>query len=319
MFARRPNRVLIAAAALAAGLGAARAEPPEPPPAPPAPTPWGGALPDDPGAQAAYLGVRLREETGHAEGGARITDVVEDSPAAAAGLEPGDIIVRFGGETVRGPVALSEKLRAKSPGDTVPITVLRAGAERTIEVRLSSRLEQLGVLVYPLGREGVEPPERYWDAEGWERQHRELQERLRQLGERLEHQAPPAPHAPGAPPPLDPGTLELYWESDRPRLGVQLVETTPELRVHLGADGEAGVLVSKVLTGTPAERAGVRVGDLIVAVDGRRVASAAELVAALADKAGRTFPLEVVRGRERRTIEVTLPDLDAERPTGPRA
>ena len=50
-------------------------------------------------------------------------------------------------------------------------------------------------------------------------------------------------------------------------LGVSLTETTPDLREHLGADKDRGVLVSKVLSGMPAEDAGIEVGDLITQVD----------------------------------------------------
>src|SRR5262245_20463763 len=60
------------------------------------------------GEGGAFLGVNTREETEHADGGARITEVVEDSPAAKAGLAEDDIVVSFDGHTVRGPVGLTE-------------------------------------------------------------------------------------------------------------------------------------------------------------------------------------------------------------------
>jgi len=45
------------------------------------------------GESSAYLGVQIEEEIEHSEGGARVTRVVEDSPADKAGLEEGDVIV----------------------------------------------------------------------------------------------------------------------------------------------------------------------------------------------------------------------------------
>ena len=43
----------------------------------------------------------------------------------------------------------------------------------------------------------------------------------------------------------------------RPLLGVQIVETTPELRAHLGGSADAGILVGKVMDEMPAKEAGM--------------------------------------------------------------
>jgi hypothetical protein len=61
------------------------------------------------------------------------------------------------------------------------------------------------------------------------------------------------------------------------------------------------------------------VGDLIVTVDGESVASVDELRAALGDKEGQTFPVEVVREHRRVSLEVTITEPEGLRPTGPQA
>lgn len=106
-----------------------------------------------------------------------------------------------------------------------------------------------------------------------------------------------------------------------PKLGVQLVQVTPELREHLGGSREAGVLVGKVLPGMPAEEAGLEVGDLIVSVDGATIDSAGDLIEALGDKDGRSISIEVVRDGRRKTFDATLPEKkkDDEESSGPRA
>lgn len=86
-----------------------------------------------------FLGVELEEEIDHPEGGARITRVVEDSAAATAGLEEGDIVVAFDGRTIRGPRALTNQMSDLEPGDKVSITVVRDGRERTLDVELGER------------------------------------------------------------------------------------------------------------------------------------------------------------------------------------
>ena len=101
---------------------------------------------DDP---TAYLGVQLEEETEYPEGGARITEVVDDSPASEAGFVAGDIIVDFDGHTIRGPVGLTQKIHAKKPSDPVSIRFVRDGRKRTVEVELGRRSNLFKPFVMP--------------------------------------------------------------------------------------------------------------------------------------------------------------------------
>ncbi|PAP75687.1 S1C family serine protease [Rubrivirga marina] len=71
-------------------------------------------------------------------------------------------------------------------------------------------------------------------------------------------------------------------------------------------DGAAGLLVLDVTEDGPAEAAGVLVGDVIVGVGGEPVQGPHDLVAALADAAGQTRTLDVVRGGERQAVEVEI-------------
>ena len=97
-----------------------------------------------------------------------------------------------------------------------------------------------------------------------------------------------------AAPPADAETVRVYFEPSvepaartqaaeqpgtvvrRGYLGVELIELTPELRVHFGSPGDAGVMVARVVSGSPADRAGLKVGDIITALDGVPVASSAD-------------------------------------------
>lgn len=94
-------------------------------------------------------------------------------------------------------------------------------------------------------------------------------------------------------------------------LGVNVVDLTPELRDHYGADRDAGVLVGAVEDGGPAEKAGVRVGDIITAVDGKEIASAAELRRALKEKKdGESVRVDVLRGRSRQTLVAAVAERE---------
>jgi membrane-associated protease RseP (regulator of RpoE activity) len=104
------------------------------------------------------------------------------------------------------------------------------------------------------------------------------------------------------------------------RIGVRLLEMTPELRVHYGAPRDVGVLVAGVEKESPASTAGIQVGDIITRAGADRIESAADLSRAVRHaKAGDTIKLEVSRDRaskqltvkveERRTSEIDLGDL----------
>ena len=72
--------------------------------------------------------------------GVVIRDVVPSGPAAAAGLRPGDVIVRIGETVVEDRADLEYALSTQyKPGDTVPVTVVRDGREQTVQVRLGDR------------------------------------------------------------------------------------------------------------------------------------------------------------------------------------
>jgi S1-C subfamily serine protease len=85
------------------------------------------------GADGAWLGVTF-EET---DGSVVVSEVVDGSPAADAGLLAGDVIVSVDGEAVDSGQTLSDLVRAHQPGDVISIVVTRDGSEMTLEVTLS--------------------------------------------------------------------------------------------------------------------------------------------------------------------------------------
>jgi hypothetical protein len=95
----------------------------------------------------------------------------------------------------------------------------------------------------------------------------------------------------------------------RGRLGVAVVQISPELRAHFGAPDDRGVLVNTVRPDSPAARAGVRVGDLVLEVDGDAAGSAVDMLQAMSDrKKGERVALEVLRGGKRLQLSATLDD-----------
>ena len=91
-----------------------------------------------------WLGVYIQElddETARAleidtRNGALITDVVEGSPAEKSGLQEGDLIITFNGESISNPANLKNVVSLSSPETTSKVKIIRDGEPKTIKVRL---------------------------------------------------------------------------------------------------------------------------------------------------------------------------------------
>ena len=94
-------------------------------------------------------------------------------------------------------------------------------------------------------------------------------------------------------------------------LGVQLMSLTPELRVHYGLSEDVGILVAKVEADSPAEQAGVRVGDILTEVDGESVDSSWKLARYVREKEeGDTVSLGLWRDGMAQTVFVTITERE---------
>jgi membrane-associated protease RseP (regulator of RpoE activity) len=112
--------------------------------------------------------------------------------------------------------------------------------------------------------------------------------------------------------PGDPGDVVVHVDRRHSGfLGVRLVGITPELREHFGAPKDAGVLVGGVEKDSPAEKAGIKVGDVVTSADGERIGSARDLSRAVRHrKSGETMKLDLTRDKAAKQLSVTV----AERP-----
>ncbi|MBI1734303.1 MAG: trypsin-like peptidase domain-containing protein [Candidatus Rokubacteria bacterium] len=88
------------------------------------------------GVAIASVSPELAKRLGRGREGALVTEVVRNGPAARSGVRPGDVIVVFGGTTLRRASDLP-RLTARAPaGSEVEIALLRDGREQTVKVRL---------------------------------------------------------------------------------------------------------------------------------------------------------------------------------------
>lgn len=104
-----------------------------------------------------------------------------------------------------------------------------------------------------------------------------------------------------------PGVETFFLGAPRAYLGVSLNNLSPELNEHFGGGKDAAVIVESVANDSPADKAGVRVGDVIVSIDGKDVKNATDVRAALREKKeGDSVRIEVQRGRSRQTVVATV-------------
>lgn len=74
--------------------------------------------------------------------GVLISDVVPDSPAAKAGLQPGDILLEFEGKRMEGPADLQRAVGLTRPGTASTIKIWRDRSEKTLEIRIGEAPEE---------------------------------------------------------------------------------------------------------------------------------------------------------------------------------
>ena len=107
--------------------------------------------------------------------------------------------------------------------------------------------------------------------------------------------------------------LQATGKVTRGRLGVQIQSLTPELAKSFKLDTTKGVLVASVEPRSPAEKAGLQPGDVIVGFEGKPVESANELPRVVAaTKPGTTVALDIWRGGQRRQLKATLVEFPSE-------
>lgn len=96
-------------------------------------------------------------------------------------------------------------------------------------------------------------------------------------------------------------------------LGIQMQPVTDEIASRQGLKSTDGVAVGIIMDGSPAQKAGVKQGDVILEVDGKQtedVDTARNIISAI--QPGRTVTLKVVRDKQEMTLRVTLGERPSE-------
>lgn len=94
-------------------------------------------------------------------------------------------------------------------------------------------------------------------------------------------------------------------------IGLGILTPTRELRQFFGAPAENGLIVSAVEKNSPGAKAGIRVGDVILSVDGKPVGNYGDIIhAMLPHRAGDSVRLEIMRDKQRQVIVATAEERE---------
>lgn len=262
-----------------------------------------------------------------------VSSVSSGSPADRAGLERGDVILSFGGRSVSEPDELRRLVRNTEPGETATLSIWRDGSRRSLEVRvgeLPSGEQDLFDTPVPSPPDPPRAPRapraprdlhgedgevhRRMIVDGKELTEEEMDKKMKELEkdgvffkDKDFKELKELKDLPGM---RSFGNDGRSWSmlapgAGRGRLGVRVERLTDDLAESLGVGGDEGVLVVQVIEDTPAQRAGLRAGDVIVRVEGTTVSDPDELVRVLRDQSG-AVDIVVLRKGVRRTISATL-------------
>jgi serine protease Do len=241
---------------------------------------------------ASWLGVESQEISSEkakelklpAERGVLLERIVPDSPAAKAGLKDNDVVTEINGQRVEGAAQFRRMIHEIPAGRSAQFTVWRDGRAQTLTVTLGKSEEhgnmwfKTAPRAFSFQLPNIEVPE-----------------------------VAPMP--------------DMDWEGygvlagSRPRLGIDAEDLSGQFGAYFGAPDGEGVLVREVNSGSPAEKAGVKSGDVITSLNGERIRSLGDLREKLAGKREeKTVKLGVLRNKSEVSITVELPPPPSKTP-----
>ncbi|MFO0947519.1 MAG: PDZ domain-containing protein [Planctomycetota bacterium] len=190
----------------------------------------------------AYLGVVGEDRVDDAgTTGSVIRRISPESPAAAAGLKDGDVILAIGDKPVTNFKDLAAEVRSRKAGEKIELTVSRDGKEEKISVTLGEMPADVASGAMP----------------------KEFEELLRGFGPK------------GGPRGASPFGLRMqpsirnYMPAKRPMIGIQLQPLTDALRERLSLKDVKGVVVADVVPDSPAAKAEIAATDVIIEANGK--------------------------------------------------
>jgi S1-C subfamily serine protease len=227
----------------------------------------------------------------------RIDSVYAGSPASKAGVRRGDMVQMIGGQDARRPVQLDKLLK---PMTKVSVRVQRDGVQKDLTIVVERRPTDFNSECANMDQ-FIEPefdrPMIFMRSPNGQRTPFPLSVFPRS---QTPATAPDAPAAPMPPMPPLAGYMYGFSTANSAIAGATLMALDDDWRATLGVDN--GVLVMKVLPGTPSKDAGLRASDVIISADGQTVASVRSLSRIVSNAKSNAVKLQIIRAGKPQVI-----------------
>lgn len=243
-----------------------------------------------------WLGVTLSDEGDFDERGTVffagypvVSEVEPGSPAAKAGVQPGDILMSFNSHDMRGGIMqLRHRLK---PGASFKLQLRRNDGVHVVEGTLGVAPEGWPKrVVIALGPS---------PSEAFEGRTRTATRMPLPSTQRVRMRAPLPSRVPSALIPAFTFGAGVY-----PFAGMEFTALNEDIRELLGVKPE-GVFVTNVMEGTPARISGLRGGDVLLFADGLKLEAPVDLVHAITAAEGKTLRLKIIRKRRPQTLTLS--------------
>lgn len=215
--------------------------------------------------------------------GVAVEKVMDGSPAAVAGIRPGDVIVRINGEAITSTRKLTRVVSEIAPDQQARVTIIRGGVEQELTATIGKR----PMPQFEEGRFTMPFPE-LPDMPQLDR----LRELFKNDGGSNVFTLPEG----------EAEVLTIRPGTGR-QLGLEVYPVSKQLGERFGVDG--GVLINSVGENSAAARAGLKAGDVIVEIDGKPVRNNLDIMRLVNEKKEGDVAVTFVRDRTRQTVNVT--------------
>lgn len=217
--------------------------------------------------------------------GAIVNKIYEDSPAEKSGIKESDVIISIDGTKITDSDDLLDVVASYKKDDEIKLVVMRDDSEVKLKIKLGSRSD------YEVDNNkwfGKNRSGRLWGNAS---------------------PVPPIPKIPSIGHLSSPGNFMFF--SNHSQIGVSISSLSDQLGEYFGVKNGEGVLITEVHQDSPAEKAGLKAGDVVIEIDGEQVETLSDLQDAIREKdEGDKAEIVFLRNKKEKTLSVEIEEVE---------